>query len=89
MHFTLGSSWINQVERWFGLLTDKIICRGVHISLKALEGDIKAWIATWNEDPKPFAWTKTTDEIRNSLADYLAKVAPPGSETDKKYARRF
>lgn len=81
VHFTpTGSSWINQVERWFGLLTDKLIRRGVHTSVKALEDDIKAWIATWNEDPKPFTWTKTADEILNSLADYLAKIAPPGTE---------
>ncbi|MFD7284239.1 IS630 family transposase [Streptomyces sp. NPDC059862] len=79
-HFTpTGSSWINQVERWFGLLTDKLIRRGVHTSVKALEDDIRAWIDTWNEDPKPFTWTKTADEILNSLADYLARIA---SSTD-------
>ncbi|MCX4799436.1 MULTISPECIES: IS630 family transposase [unclassified Streptomyces] len=82
VHFTpTGSSWINQVERWFGLLTDKLIRRGVHTSVKALEDDIKAWIATWNEDPKPFTWTKTADEILNSLADYLAKITPPSTES--------
>jgi transposase len=75
VHFTpTGSSWMNQVERWFGLLTDKLIRRGVHTSVQALENDIKAWVATWNENPRPFAWTKTADEILNSLADYLAKI---------------
>ncbi len=75
VHFTpTGSSWINQVERWFGLLTDKLIRRGVHTSVRALEDDIKAWIATWNENPQPFTWTKTADQILNSLADYLSKV---------------
>jgi transposase len=75
VHFTpTGSSWMNQVERWFGLLTDKLIRRGVHTSVQALENDIKAWIATWNESPRPFTWTKTADEILNSLADYLVKV---------------
>jgi transposase len=75
VHFTpTGSSWMNQVERWFGLLTDKLIRRGVHTSVQALENDIKAWIATWNDNPRPFTWTKTADEILNSLADYLAKV---------------
>ncbi|OEJ62736.1 DDE endonuclease [Streptomyces agglomeratus] len=75
VHFTpTGASWINQVERWFGLLTDKLIRRGVHTSVKALEDDIKAWIDTWNERPRPFTWTKTADEILHSLADYLAKV---------------
>ena len=75
MHFTpTGSSWINQVERWFGLLTDKLIRRGVHTSVAALENDIRQWIATWNTNPRPFTWTKTADEILNSLADYLTKL---------------
>jgi len=78
VHFTpTGSSWINQVERWFGLLTDKLIRRGVHTSAQALEEDITMWINTWNENPRPFTWTKTADEILNSLADYLAKITPP------------
>lgn len=78
IHFTpTGSSWINQVERWFGVLTDKLVRRGVHTSVKALENDIRAWIDTWNQDPKPFTWTKTADEILNSLADYLTRIAPP------------
>jgi transposase len=75
VHFTpTGSSWMNQVERWFALLTDKLIRRSVHTSVQALENDIKAWIATWNDNPRPFTWTKTADEILNSLADYLAKL---------------
>ena len=75
VHFTpTGSSWMNQVERWFGLLTDKLIRRGVHTSVPALENDIRDWIATWNDNPRPFTWTKTADEILNSLADYLAKL---------------
>jgi transposase len=75
VHFTpTGSSWMNQVERWFGLLTDKLIRRGVHTSVHALESDIREWTATWNDNPRPFTWTKTADEILNSLADYLAKV---------------
>jgi transposase len=75
VHFTpTGSSWMNQVERWFALLTDKLIRRGVHTSVQALENDIRGWIATWNDNPRPFTWTKTADEILNSLADYLAKL---------------
>lgn len=81
VHFTpTGSSWINQVERWFGLLTDKLIRRGVHTSIKALEADIRAWIHGWNENPRPFTWTKTADEILKSLADYLTKIAPHATE---------
>jgi transposase len=83
VHFTpTGSSWINQVERWFGLLTDKLIRRGVHTSVKSLEQDITGWIDTWNQNPRPFTWTKSADEILNSLADYLAKIAPPNTEND-------
>jgi transposase len=75
IHFTpTGSSWMNQVERWFGLPTDKLIRRGVHTSVQALENDIREWIATWNDNPRPFTWTKTADEILKSLADYLAKL---------------
>ena len=77
IHFTpTGSSWMNQVERWFGLLTDKLIRRGVHTSVQALENDIQAWIDTWNDNPRPFTWTKTPDQILSSLADYLGKIAP-------------
>jgi transposase len=76
VHFTpTGSSWINQVERWFGYLTDQKIRRGVHKSVQALESDIRAWIDTWNENPRPFAWTKTAEEILNSLAEYLSKIS--------------
>jgi transposase len=75
VHFTpTGSSWMNQVERWFGLLADKLIRRGACTSVQALENDIREWIATWNDNPRPFTWTKTADEILNSLADYLAKI---------------
>ncbi|WP_316739965.1 IS630 family transposase [Streptomyces sp. MK7] len=85
VHFTpTGSSWINQVERWFGLLTDKLIRRGVHTSVQALENDIRDWIDTWNENPRPFAWTKTADEILKSLADYLARITPQDSQAREK-----
>ncbi|WP_206740236.1 IS630 family transposase [Streptomyces lydicus] len=84
VHFTpTGSSWMNQVERWFGLLTDKLIRRGVHTSVKALEDDIAAWIDTWNENPRPFAWTKTADEILNSLASYLTKVGTGSQKSEE------
>jgi transposase len=79
IHFTpTGSSWINQVERWFGLLTDKMIRRSVHKSVQALEADIRKWIEHWNEDPRPFTWTKTADEILNSLAEYMTKISSAG-----------
>jgi len=76
LHFTpTGSSWINQVERWFGFLTDQMIRRGVHKSVQALEHEIREWIKTWNEDPKPFVWKKTAEEILDSLARYLQRVS--------------
>jgi transposase len=78
MHFTpTYSSWLNQVERWFGLLTDQRLRRGVHRSIHALENDIRAWIQQWNADPKPFTWTKTADEILERLASYLQRI--PGA----------
>jgi transposase len=75
LHFTpTGSSWLNQVERWFGFLTDQMIRRGVHKSVQALEHQIREWVSTWNDDPKPFVWKKTAEEILDSLARYLQRV---------------
>src|SRR5271154_5401596 len=69
LHFTpTGSSWLNLVERWFSELTTKKIKRGAHRSVPELERDIRAWIATWNENPRPYVWVKTADEILASLA---------------------
>src|SRR4051812_2766925 len=73
-----GSSWINQVERWFGLLTDQLIRRGVHRSVVALENDVREWIKNWNQDPKPFVWTKTAEDILQSLTKYIAKISGAG-----------
>jgi transposase len=79
MHFTpTYSSWLNQVERWFGLLTDKQLRRGVHKNLQALERDIRAWIAQWNDNPQPFTWTKTADDILERLASYLDRIPGAG-----------
>ena len=76
MHFTpTGSSWINQVERWFGFLTSQMIRRGVHKSVQALEADIRAWVENWNDDPKPFVWRKTAEEILDSLARYCRRIS--------------
>jgi hypothetical protein len=65
MHFTpTYSSWLNQVERWAALLTDKQLCRGVHTSIYMLENDIRDWIKNSNNNPKPFGWTKTALDPR-------------------------
>ena len=64
MHFIpTHSSWLNQVERWFASLSEKAIKRGNHFSVKDLESDIKKYIDANNDDPKPYVWTKTADQI--------------------------
>lgn len=79
MHFTpTGSSWINQVERWFGFLADQKIRRGAHKSVQTLEADIRAWVKDWNADPKPFIWTKTAEEILESLAQFCRRISGAG-----------
>jgi transposase len=78
VHFTpTSSSWINQVERWFGLLTQKLLRRAAHKSVRQLEKDILTWVETWNEDPKPFIWTKTGEEILESLGRLLQRIKDP------------
>ena len=66
------------MERWFGELTAKMIRRGAHRSVKALETDIRAWISNWNENPRPFVWTKTADEILESLGRLLLRTSGAG-----------
>ncbi len=75
LHFTpTSSSWLNLVERWFAELTRKLLQRSAHRSVAALTSDLNAWIATWNENPKPFVWHKTADEILASLKKYLVNL---------------
>jgi transposase len=79
LHFTpTSSSWINQVERWFGFLTEQKIKRGAHQSIRALEDDIRDWIADWNTHPRPFIWTKTAEEILDSLARFCRRISDAG-----------
>jgi transposase len=75
LHFTpTSSSWLNLVERWFAELTSKKLRRGAHRSVRDLNADIRAWIATWNDNPRPFVWTKTADEILASIARYCTRI---------------
>jgi transposase len=79
LHFTpTSSSWLNLVERWFAELTSKLLRRGAHRSVGQLNADIRAWIETWNENPRPFVWTKTADEILNSIARYCQRINESG-----------
>jgi len=74
-HFTpTYGSWMNLVERWFSALTTKKLQRSAHTSVKALAHDIEAWVATWNDNPRPFTWHRTADEILGKLARYCAAV---------------
>jgi hypothetical protein len=67
-HFTpVGTSWINQIETWFGITTRQSIRRGTFTSVAVLVKRIRDYIDHWNADSKPFVWTATADEI-------LAKV---------------
>jgi transposase len=75
LHFTpTSSSWLNLVERWFAELTTKKLRRGAHRSVRELNADIRAWIETWNDDPKPYIWTKTADQILESIATYCQRI---------------
>ena len=72
LHFTpTSASWLNLVERWFAGLTEKQLRRGVHRSTAELEDAIRGYLELNNRHPKPFVWTKTAEEILNSLARYL------------------
>lgn len=79
LHFTpTSTSWINLVERWFGMLTDKQIRRGVHRSTRQLEDAIRRFVDIHNENPKPFVWTKTADEILDSVRRYCERTNDSG-----------
>ena len=74
-HFTpTSSSWMNLVERWFAELTNKMLKRSAHRSIAALTADLNAWIAAWNDHPKPFVWHKTADQILDNLKKYLTNL---------------
>jgi transposase len=79
LHFTpTSSSWLNLVERWFAELTNRKLRRSAHRSVVELEADVRAWINEWNTDPKPFVWTKTADQILDTLAAYCQRINDSG-----------
>lgn len=76
VHFTpTSSSWLNLVEVWFALLTSKQLKRGVHPSTEALKQAIQQYVAATNESPKPFVWTKSADEILQSVARFCRRTS--------------
>jgi len=76
LHFTPKSaSWLNLVERWFAEITTKMLRRGVHRSVAELETDIRSWLDHWNENPRPYLWVKTADEILSNLARYCERIS--------------
>lgn len=74
-HFTpTYGSWMNLVERWFAALTTKKLQRSAHRSVKELAADIQAWADTWNENPTPFVWHETAEQILERLAGYCTAI---------------
>jgi transposase len=74
-HFTpTYGSWMNLVERWFSALTTKELQRSAHRSVKEFAADIESWAATWNENPTPFVWHKSAQQILERLAGYCSAV---------------
>ena len=75
VHFTpTSASWINQVERWFAELTRKQLKRGVHTSVRELEADIRSFIELNNQNPKPYRWTKSADQILASVKRFCLRI---------------
>jgi transposase len=74
-HFTpTSASWLNQVERFFALLSEKQIKRGAHRSTAELKAAIGAYIQVRNANPKPFRWTKAADDILASIDRFCRRT---------------
>ncbi len=79
VHFTPTSAfWLNQVERWFATLTERQIRRGTHRSTVELETAIRNYLTLNNRDPKPFVWTKTADQILESIKRFCIRTSDSG-----------
>jgi transposase/DNA-binding CsgD family transcriptional regulator len=75
LHFTpTSASWLNLVERWFAELTERKLRRGTHRTVTELNTDIRDWITNWNENPRPYVWVKTADQILDNLTQYLNRI---------------
>lgn len=81
MHFTpTYSSWLNQVKRFFGFVTENLLRRSDHRSVQALESDIRKWVSEWNTSPTPFTWTKTAGQILESIGRLLNRISGAGHQ---------
>ena len=69
---------MNLVERWFAELTTKWLTRGTHRSVRELTDSIRTWTKNWNDNPRPYVWTKTADEILDNLASYCNTINDSG-----------
>jgi len=79
IHFTpTSSSWLNLVERWFSELTTKLLQRSAHANTRQLSDDILAWAETWNDNPRPYVWTKTADQILESIKRVCDRINNSG-----------
>ena len=79
LHFTpTYSSWMNLVERWFAELTTKWLKRGTHRSVAELTDSINTWVKSWNQNPRPFVWHKTADQIFDTMAAYMQQIPHSG-----------
>jgi transposase len=79
VHFTpTSASWLNLVERWFAALTDKQLRRNSFQSTRQLETAIRSYLDQHNLNPKPFVWTKTADQILDSIARYCRRINDSG-----------
>ena len=75
VHLTpTSSSWLNQVERFFALLTERQIRRGVHRTTAEFEHAIRDYLVANNASPKPFGWTKSADDILDSIKRFCLKT---------------
>ena len=81
VHFTpTSSSWLNLVETFFSMVERNVTRRGVHRSVSSLEAAVREFLAAHNEEPKPFVWTKTADQILESLRRYCADASSVRAE---------
>jgi transposase len=79
LHFTpTSSSWLNLVERWFAELSGRKLQRSAHRTVTALEADLRQWTNAWNKNARPFTWTKTPEEIFESIAAYCQGINDSG-----------